>query len=319
MIIAWLQVIGGLVLLVFGADRFVIGAAQTARIFGVPPLIIGITIVGIATSAPEILVGSVAALADKTNIAIGNAIGSNIANIALVLGGAVMIKPILIQSGSLRREYFVMLAATVITLGLMIDKHLGRPDALIMLVVLAASLFWLIFKARNTSVNEPLIAEMDSDIPAPTSTTKSVLILIAGLVVLLAGAEILLWGAVDIAQSFGLSDLVIGLTIVAIGTSLPELAACITSVIKNEADIAIGNIIGSNLFNMLAVLGVPVLINPANFGAEVVSRDFLIMLVLTLSMGAMIFLRKKINRLDGGFLLLCFAGYQTWLFARVTG
>jgi cation:H+ antiporter len=319
MVIAWTEVIIGLILLVFGADRFVVGAAQSARILGVSPLIIGLTIVGIATSAPEILIGTAAAFEGKTQIAIGNAIGSNIANIALVLGGAVMIRPVIIRSGTVRREYFVMLAATIIALLLMLDHYLGRMDAAILLLVLAGTLFWLTYTSRHAPLNDALAVEIAQQLSAQISKGKALLLLIVGLLLLLAGAEILLLGAVEIAKSFGISDLVIGLTIIAVGTSLPELAASIISVIKNEADIAIGNIIGSNLFNMLAVLGVPVLIHPGGFGTEVLTRDFSVMLALTLLMGGIIFLRKKFNRLDGCFLLCCFVSYQIWLFLKAAG
>lgn len=318
MVVAWTEVIIGLILLVYGADRFVVGAAQSARILGVSPLIIGLTIVGIATSAPEILIGSVAAIEGKTHIAIGNAIGSNIANIALVLGGAVLIRPVIIRSGTARREYNVMLAATLLALLLMLDHYLGRVDATILLLALAGALIWLTYTSRNIPANDALAIEIELELPAQLSKRKAILLLIAGLLLLLAGAEILLMGAVAIAKSFGISDLVIGLTIIAVGTSLPELAASILSVIKNEADIAIGNIIGSNLFNMLAVLGVPVLIHPGGFGTEVLTRDFSIMLALTLLMGGIIFLRKKFNRLDGCFLLCSFIGYQSWLFFMTT-
>jgi cation:H+ antiporter len=319
MVIAWTEVIIGLTLLVFGADRFVVGAAQSARILGVSPLIIGLTIVGIATSAPEILIGSAAAFEGKTQIAIGNAIGSNIANIALVLGGAAMIRPVIIRSGTLQREYYVMLAATIIALLLMLDYYLGRVDASILLLVLAGALFWLTYTSRHAPLNDALAVEIAQELSAQISKGKALFLLIVGLLLLLAGAEILLLGAVTIAKSFGISDLVIGLTIIAVGTSLPELAASIISVIKNEADIAIGNIIGSNLFNMLAVLGVPVLIHPGGFGAEVLTRDFSVMLALTLLMGGIIFLRKKFNRLDGCFLLCCFVSYQMWLFLKAAG
>jgi cation:H+ antiporter len=319
MVIAWTEVIIGLILLVFGADRFVVGAAHSARILGVSPLIIGLTIVGIATSAPEILIGSFAALEGKTQIAIGNAIGSNIANIALVLGGAVIIRPVIIRSGTVRREYYVMLAVTIIALLLMLDHYLGRLDASILLLVLAGALFWLTFMSRHAPVDDPLSGEIDQELSVQISKGKALIFLIAGLLLLLAGAEILLLGAVAIAKSLGISDLVIGLSIIAVGTSLPELAASIISVIKKEADIAIGNIIGSNIFNMLAVLGVPVLIHPGGFGGEVLTRDFSVMLALTLLMGGIMFLRKKFNRLDGCFLLCCFVGYQSWLFLKAAG
>lgn len=314
MLIATSEIVIGLLLLVFGADRFVTGASRTASLLRVPPLIIGLTVVGMATSVPEILVGSIAALDGKTHIAIGNAIGSNIANIALVLGGTILLKPVIIHSNTLRREYIIMLAASILALLVMLDLFIGRIDAMILLVSLAAATGWLIYLARHPAENDPLITELQHEIASSTGPGKAILLLTAGLLLLLAGAEILVSGAVSVAEGFGISDLVIGLTIIAVGTSLPELAASIVSVVKKEADIAIGNIIGSNMFNMLAVLGIPVLFHPEGFGSDVLTRDFLFMMILTLFMGWIIFLREEFSRLHGAFLLTGFIGYQAWLF-----
>ncbi len=321
MLIAWLQVIGGLLLLVFGADRFVSGAAQTARILGISPLVIGLTVVGIATSIPEVLVGSIAALAGKTNIAIGNAVGSNIANIGLVLGGAAIVRPVLITSGTLRREYFVMFTATLVALLLMTNLSLSRWDALLLLLCLAGGIAWIIYLARHSSGQDPLAAEYDRGLPKPAGIGKAILLLLAGLLILLAGSKILVDGAVLIAESFGISDLVIGLTIIAVGTSLPELATSVVGIIKNEGDIAIGNIIGSNIFNMTAVLGIPVMIRPDSFAAAVLYRDFSVMIALTLFMGWLIFRygKKQFGRVEGSVMLSCFIGYQLSLFLFMSG
>ena len=312
MLIATLAVLGGLVLLVLGADRFVSGAAGTARALGVPPLIIGLTIVGIATSMPEVLVGGVAAWDEKTRIAIGNALGSNIANVGLVLGTTALLTPLVVRSQTLGREFILMCAAMLIALLVMLDLKLSRGDGLLLLAVLALMLFWIVRKAREDARSAP---EDEGTKHAP-GLGKSVILILAGLLVLLVGAELLVRGAVYIAREIGVDDLVIGLTIVAVGTSLPELAASLASVAKKEIDIAIGNVIGSNMFNMLMVLGIPCIIYPDTFGKEVLLRDFPIMAGLTLLMAWMVFYSSKdrFSRVEGLVLLLCFAGYQYWLF-----
>ncbi len=315
-----LFILGGLALLVYGADRFVDGAASTARGLGVAPLIIGLTIVGIATSAPEVLVGSVAALDGKTNIAIGNAIGSNIANIGLVLGGTALLCPLVVGSKTLRREYLIMAAATLIALAVLLDQRLSRVDGMILLGSLCAILCWVVMIARQAPASDPLAGEFEQELPPVYPLGRSLLLMLFGLVLLLAGAELLVRGAVSIARLLGISDLVIGLSIIAVGTSLPELAASIASVIKNEADLAIGNVIGSNMFNMLMVLGVPALIHPDSFGLDALLRDFSIMILLSLIMGWMVFIHGKgrFDRIEGGFLFACFLGYQGWLFYSAT-
>ncbi len=311
MLTAIAAVLGGLFLLVLGADRFVSGASGSARALGVPPLIIGLTIVGIATSMPEVLVGGVAAWDEKTRIAIGNALGSNIANVGLVLGATALFTPLLVQSQTLTREFILMCAAMLVALLVMLDLRLGRGDGMLLLGVLALMLFWIVRKAREDARSAPRNEEMKQG----PSLLKSGVLILVGLVILLLGAELLVRGAVYIAREIGVDDLVIGLTIVAVGTSLPELAASLMSVAKKEIDIAIGNIIGSNMFNMLMVLGIPCIIYPDTFGKEVLLRDFPIMAGLTLIMGWMVFYssKNKFSRLEGIVLLLCFAGYQYWL------
>ena len=316
MLYSCLAVIGGLAFLVYGADRFVEGAAGTARGLGVPPLIIGMTVVGIATSAPELLVGSVAAWGGKTNIAIGNAIGSNIANIGLVLGATVVTRPLIVASRTLRREYLTMCVSIAIALLLLLDLRLDRTDGVILVLCLAAIIWWMIKVARESPKADPLANEFAREMKHLRPVSRSLLLLALGLALLLGGAELLLWGAIKIAHAFGVSDLIIGLTIVAVGTSLPELAASIVSSLKNEADIAIGNVIGSNMFNMLMVLGVPALIHPVSFGPEVLVRDFSVMVLLTLMLGWMVFIHGhgKFDRLEGAALLCCYGAYMTWLY-----
>lgn len=318
MVLATLGLIIGLAFLVYGADRFVIGAGSTARNIGISSLIIGLTIVGFATSAPEILVGSVAAWQGKTEMAIGNAIGSNITNIALVLGLTVAIYPISVNSKTLLREYLFMLAALVLAGLALLNLSLSRLDAGLLLLAMIVITWFIIVSSRRSKQTDPLLSEIEQELETPLSVNKSLLFLIVGLVLLLGGAEIFVRSAVIIAQTFGLSDLVIGLTIIAIGTSLPELAASIMSVIKNEAELAIGNVIGSNLYNMLAVLSIPAMIHPTEFDQAVLMRDMPVMLGLSLLMGWMVFIAGagRFSRMEGLFLLICFAGYQFMLFTQ---
>ncbi len=317
MILNYLGILAGLVLLVYGADRFVEGAANIARYLGMPPLLIGLTIVGLATSAPEILVGVVAALEGKTEIAIGNAIGSNIANIGLVLGFTVMLMPVTVASQTLKREFFIMGLAILLAVGLMWNQNLSHLDAVFLLVGLTVAILSVIVLSKKSAKTDPLLSEFESELPAKSNVAKSIFLFFLGLGLLLGGAYVLVECAIVVAKHFGLSDLIIGLTIIAIGTSLPELAASIIAVKKNEADIAIGNVIGSNMFNMLAVIGIPGMIHATDFDSIVLHRDFPVMIGMTLLMGYMVFIRGagKFDRAEGTTLLLCFIAYQSWLFS----
>ena len=320
MILNYLGIFAGLALLIFGADKFVHGAANTARCLGMSPLIIGMTIVGFATSTPEILVGSVAAIDGKTEIAIGNALGSNIANIGLVLGIGIILKPIVIMSRALKREYIMMTLAIIIAFVLSIDQELDRLNALILLSCLFISFFGLFHIAKKSYQSDPLNIKFEQELSSEQTLGKSTVILIVGLVLLLAGAEILVKSSVNVAKYFGMSDLVIGLTIIAVGTSLPELAATIISIMKKEHEIAVGNVIGSNMFNMLAVISIPVLILPSSIDQIVLWRDYIVMIGFTLVMGWMIFFNRSeiMERIAGIFLLAAFLGYQYRLLLYTT-
>ncbi len=317
MILNYLGILAGLALLVYGADRFVEGAANIARYLGMPPLLIGLTIVGMATSAPEILVGVVAALEGKTEIAIGNAIGSNIANIGLVLGFTVILMPVTVASQTLKREFFIMGLAILLAVGLMWNQNLSHLDAVFLLVGLTVAILSVIVLAKKSAKTDPLLSEFESELPEKSNVAKSIFLFFLGLGLLLGGAYVLVECAIVVAKHFGLSDLIIGLTIIAIGTSLPELAASIMAVKKNEADIAIGNVIGSNMFNMLAVIGIPGMIHATDFDSIVLHRDFPVMIGMTLLMGYMVFIRGagKFDRAEGTTLLICFIAYQSWLFS----
>lgn len=306
----------GLGLLVWSADRFVIGAAALARNLGLPPLLIGLTIVGFGTSAPEILVSTIAALQGNAGIAVGNAIGSNIANIALILGATALFAPLTVQSDMLRREYPLLLAISIGVYLLLLDGDLDRFDGTLMLAGLLLSMAMLVRIGLQRQENDPLAVEIEAEIPRDISNLAAIGWFIVGLAVLIVSSRMLVWGAVNVATALGVSDLVIGLTVVAIGTSLPELAASVMSALKNEHDLAIGNVIGSNIWNLLAVLGIPGLLAPGAISGDVISRDMLVMLALTLALFAMGRSNEghgTINRLEGGLLLSCFIAYLSWI------
>ena len=318
MLLNLVAIIVGFALLVWGANRFVIGAAAIARNLGLSPMLIGLTIVGFGTSAPEILVAAVASFQGNPGLAIGNAIGSNIANIGLILGVTALIVPLSVHSDALRREYPILLVICLVVLILMLDGELGQLDGLILLTGLVLVMYGMVrIGLRSRAAGDPMEKEFEAEIPETMTNLAASLWFLAGLTLLLVSSRILVWGAVNIAVSFGISDLVIGLTIVALGTSLPELAASITSALKNEHDIAIGNVIGSNMYNLLAVLAVPGIIVPGTFAPEALSRDVPVMIGLTLAifiMGYGFGGPGKINRLEGMLLVLCFIGYQGLLF-----
>ncbi len=318
-------VVAGFVLLVWGADRFVFGAAGMARTLGVSPLIIGLVIVGFGTSAPEILVGGVAAWAGNTGLAIGNALGSNITNIGLVLGATALVYPLSVHSDVLRREFPVLLLVMSLVVMLFLDGELGRLDGILLLVGMGTFIYWMIHLGKQSRASDPMTVEFEQEIPAFVPLGKAILWLLLGLVVLLVGARLVVMGAVSIAQAMGVSDLVIGLTIVAIGTSLPELAATLMSAHKGEDDLAVGNIIGSNLFNLLGVLGVPAVINPAGFDILVMTRDMPVMIVLTLALYFIARQRRgqdgngRIGRFKGGILMAGYLGYLGVLYQTTAG
>ena len=323
MLVSITLILVGFALLIWSADRFVMGAAALARNLGVSPLLIGLTIVGFGTSAPEILVSGMASLQGNPGLAIGNALGSNIANIGLILGVTALAIPLAVNSDVLRKEYPILLIVSMASYVMLMDLHLGRIDGVILLFGLFVSMFLIVNIGQKRQQSDVLAQEFEDEIPADTSTGKSILWFCIGLVILLIGSRMLVTGAVDIAKAFGISDLVIGLTIVAVGTSLPELATSITSALKNEHELAVGNIIGSNLYNLLAVLAIPGLISPGPVAEEVLSRDMPLMLALTLALFLMGTGRNgkgRINRLEGAILLLVFVSYQFWIYYQsITG
>ncbi|QIR05215.1 calcium/sodium antiporter [Salinivibrio costicola] len=307
----------GLVLLVWSADRLVFGAAAIAKNYGVSPLVIGMTILAMGSSAPEMMVSANAALADKTDTAVGNVLGSNIANIALILGFTALIKPLSISSIILRRELPLMMAVTLLAGALLWNNHLGFFEGVGLLLLFVVFILAMIKIGKDSGGTDPMLADQESDIPQDVSNLKAVMWILIGLPLLLLSSDQVVDSAVTIAQYFGMSDLVIGLTIIAIGTSLPELAASIAGVMKGEDDLAVGNIIGSNVFNILAVMGIPGLLNPSPISEFAMGRDYYIMLVLSVML--LIFALGKsrsINRIEGSIFLMCYIAYQGYLFVN---
>ncbi|MBC8519150.1 MAG: calcium/sodium antiporter [Gammaproteobacteria bacterium] len=322
-----IAIVAGIAILVWSADRFVMGAAATAQHMNISPLIIGLVIMGFGTSAPEMMVSSLAAMEGSPSIGIGNAIGSNIANIALVLGATAMILPITVRSEILRREFPILIAVTIGCGLILLDYSLDRMDGAILLFSLILLMAWLIQTSKESSSSDTLGTEVGEEIPQ-LPIKRALFWTVAGLIALLLSSRLIVWAAVEIAQAFGISELIIGLTIIAIGTSLPELAASITAALKREHDMAIGNIIGSNMFNILGVLALPGLIAPSIIEPSVLSRDFMVMAALTLMLFIMVRLfgsngqvadiqqstLKTIGRIEGTILLACFFSYLGLLY-----
>ena len=320
MLINSLAILGGFILLVWSADRFICGAAATARNFDVPPLIIGLTIVGFGTSAPEMMVAGFASYNGSPAMAIGNALGSNITNITLVLGVAALISPMNIHSRIIKKELPILLFASLLALGLLSDMDLSRIDGVILLTLLCVLMWWITSQGIRNHSNDSLADEYTEELSEDMPTSHALFWLIAGLILLTVSSKLLVWGAVNVATHYGVSELIIGLTIIAIGTSLPELAASISGALKNEHDIAIGNVVGSNLFNTLGVLAIPGLIHPSTLADGVLQRDMPITLGLTVVLFIMAYgfrERGRINRFDGGLLLSAFIAYQILLFSSI--
>ena len=311
----------GLALLVWSSDKFVFGASALARSLGVSPLLIGLTIVGFGTSAPEMIVSAVSAWQGNPGLAIGNALGSNIANIALILGASALIAPMVVSSRILRKEMPILLAVMVLVLLLLLDGRLGLQDAIILSVSMLLVMAWIVYDGL-THPDSKMEMELAEEFPDDLPLWQAGGWLLVGLVLLLVSSRMMVWGAVDIAQAMGISDLVIGLSIVAIGTSLPELGASFACMKKKEFDIAIGNVMGSNLFNSLGVLGIAGIIEPTAVDSMVLTRD------MPIQLGLMLFLfaiagqwrigrfsgKGRISRRSGVFLLAVFIGYQFTLF-----
>jgi cation:H+ antiporter len=308
-------IITGFILLIFSADQFTNNSAKIANLWKIPPLIIGLVVLGFGTSAPEIVVSSLSAFNGNPSLGVGNAIGSNITNIALILGLTALIRPIVVADNILKKEWIVLVFATLIAWGWLSDDFLSRTDGLVLLFTLFLALYILISGSKNKELPEEL--EQEILIENNPNKVKIWLYLLLSLIVLLVAAQLSVWGAVGIAEEFGISKLVIGLTVVALGTSLPELAVSISAVLKNQNDLIIGNVIGSNLFNTLAVLAMPGIIAPHQLSSVVQSRDFPILFALTIMLFIVSYSfgkKHSINRIEGGILLTVYIIYMSRLF-----
>jgi cation:H+ antiporter len=311
--IALLELAAGFTLLIWAADRLVTGACGLARNLGVSPLVVGLTIVGFGTSAPEMLVSAMASVRGNPSLAIGNAIGSNIANVGLILGLTAIIYPLKVERITLKREFPVLGIIMLLTLGLMWNLQFSRVDGIILAAALLLLVLGMIALGLSRGTSDPLAASLASEVPDKMSTRSAVLWTLTGLVLLPLSAHILVNGAVTLAVIVGVSEAVIGLTIVALGTSLPELAAAATSALKKEDDLAIGNILGSNMFNLLGVLGIAALVHPMYIEPILLQRDLSVMFVLTILLFILIYRREGpglITRPGAALLLVTFLVYQ---------
>jgi len=305
-----LALVFGLAVLVWSSDKFVAGAAALAHNFGVPHLIIGVTIVSLGTSAPEILVSINATLSDSVNLAMGNALGSNIANIGLVLAITAMIAPLPISKRVMKVENFILISVTLLGGWILSDHFLSRTEGFILIGALSLFLIWIFYDGKSDKDSE---TEFEEDIPTGISNTSALTWFAIGLTLLVISAKFMVWGATEIARAFQVSELIIGATIIALGTSLPELAASITSALKKHHDIALGNIIGSNIFNILAVISIPGLIKPTELLQDVFWRDYLVALLVTVLLSITLVFRgyqnKPIGRLFATIVATIYLGY----------
>jgi cation:H+ antiporter len=318
MVLYALAIIVGFALLVWSADRFVDGAASVAKHLGMPSLLIGILIVGFGTSAPEMVVSAIAALEGNPALALGNALGSNIVNIALILGVTALVAPIAVHSKIVKKELPLLLFIVFASGYLLLDNQLTLLEGIVLLLAFFGLIAWSIVSAIKGK-GDILESEIENELQEhPMSLKAGIVWLIIGLVLLIGSSRLLVWGAVGIATEFGVSDLIIGLTIVALGTSLPELAASVIAARKGEHDIAIGNVVGSNMFNILAVIGIATVISPMNqIAPEVLNRDWIVMVALTIALFVMAYgFRGKegqISRVEGFVLVLCYVAYNSYL------
>ncbi len=306
-------VAAGFVVLVWAADRFVLGAAALAKNFGVAPLVIGLTIVGFGTSAPEMLVSAIAAATGAADLSIGNVIGSNITNVALVLGTAALVAPMDVQGTVLRRELPILIGCMLLATLLVLDGELGFIDGMVLFASLIVMMSWIVWLGMKNQDPDAVTEEIPDALP----TWKAIFWIATGLALLLGSSRLLVWGAVELATGMGVDELVIGLSVVALGTSLPELAASVMAARRGENEIAVGNVVGSNMFNLLGVLALPGLIAPGPVPLSVLRRDFPVMFAVTLLTFGMcrFFLKPShITRTEGVILIAVFVAYMVWVY-----
>jgi cation:H+ antiporter len=315
-------VIIGIVLLVFGAEKFVDGAAAAAKRAGLPPLLIGMLVIGFGSSMPEMVISGLSASQGNSGLALGNAFGSNITNIALILGLTAAISPIRVESSILRRELPLLAFVTLTAAALLyVDGALSRTDGWILIGLFVVIMAWSIRAGVNNKTDH-LAVMVEQELQAPMSMARAITYVVFGLILLVISSQILVWGGVEIARALGISDLIIGLTVVAVGTSLPELAASIAAVRKNEHDLALGNIIGSNLFNTSIVIGITGTIGPTLLEPGILSRDLPVLGILTAALFLMGYAFRGrtvgiITRLEGILLLIAYVIYNAGLVLTV--
>jgi len=308
MFLAICAILGGLVLLGFGAEGLVRGSSSIALRMGVTPLVVGLTIVAFGTGSPEMIVSLQAALSGNSDLALGNIVGSNICNIALILGVAALARPLQVRSELLHREVPVMIGVTGVLAAMLYDGMLGRWEG-VLLAISAVVYTVVIYRAARRDRNAEVAAEYSNELPTPqSSTVRSVAFVAAGFVGLLVGANVLVHGAVVIAQAMGMSQVVIGLTVIAIGTSLPELATSVVAALRNDADVAFGNVLGSNILNILLVLGVVAMIRPIS-AAGLRPLDLGVLIGTALAIYPLMWRGRILNRWEGGLLLAGYAAY----------
>ena len=315
-------VVVGLAILVWSADVFIDGAVALANKLNVPSFLIGVIILGLGTSAPEMIVSMLAALEGSPGLALGNAYGSNIVNIALVLGATVLISPIIIRKSIINRDMPLLLLVTAVAAWQLSDGVLGNTDGIVLIVLLVVVLGIQIILSMREGNHEHEDDTVEETAKAEHSMAQGLGRLFLGLFVLILSSRAIVWGATELATLWGLSELIIGLTIVAIGTSLPELVASLSAARKGEHDMALGNIIGSNVFNTLGVVGIAALIAPITPSSIILSRDILAMGLLTLLLFAMCLFafktKRAFGRTSGTTLVLFFVGYTVWLIQTVS-
>lgn len=324
-LLTFIYLIAGLVLLVGGAEVLVRGAAKLAAQFGIPPLIIGLTVVAFGTSAPETAVSVQSAMNGSGDLAIGNVVGSNIANVLLVLGATALIAPLIVSRQLIRMDVPLMIGASLLTYGLAYDGNLGKVDGAILFTGIVAYTFFLVRSSRKqgaAEADDEFAAEFGLDEPAkPNAWLINTVLIVIGLVLLVSGSHFLVEGAVTLARALGLSELVIGLTVIAVGTSLPELATSILAAFKGERDIAVGNIVGSNLFNLLSVLGLAALVapNPISVSPNALAFDFPVMIAVAVACLPIFFTGYRISRWEGLLFIAYYAAYTAYLVLFATG
>lgn len=316
--IAVVLVVAGLAGLIVGGEMLVRGAVSVAKSFGLSPMVIGLTLVGFGTSSPELVTSLQAALSGASGIAFGNVVGSNIGNVLLILGITALLAPVVVDASAFRRDGAVMVLATLMCLLAILSGELGRGIGGVFVLTLAAYLTFTLWseKRAGASAAAAMYADEAEAVPGPdTAPGQALLIAIVGLVITVFGARFLVSGAVTIAETAGVSQTVIGLTIVAIGTSMPELVTSIIAVRKGQSDVALGNVLGSNIFNILGILGVTALVQPMVVPVEIIALDIWVMSAATVMLVVFAYTGWRVGRREGAIMLACYVAYLGWLLA----